>query len=87
MKALKPLFIIAFLHAGTAWATGYKPGHKPEKESLLKQLPEGPNVVKLLIFNTKNITPKRDTSLTNHIKPDFESIKIPENKLWLRKRD
>ncbi len=45
------------------------------------------HLLKLFVFDAAKVNLKRDTSLTNNIKPDFSGLELPENKLWLRNRE
>ena len=45
------------------------------------------HLLKLFVFDATKVNLKRDTSLTNNIKPDFSSLVLPENKLWFRNHE
>ena len=92
MKALKIISIFCFFYSSHAIAadihnTNPKNTHKDSKLEKSNLPEESTNFLKLVVFDIKAVSIKKDTSLTNHIKPDFDSLILPENKLWLKRSD
>ncbi|MGB0165837.1 MAG: hypothetical protein ACPF8V_03180 [Luteibaculum sp.] len=89
MKSLFALLFTAALSYSAFAANNNKDAHKPSKSNELeKQVnqPE-PAFLRLFVFDANRIAVRKDTTFRKTIKPDFDSLVLPDNKLWFKTRE